>query len=45
MKELLADLDRWRRLGKRIVLARVVDIEGSGPATPERRWPSARTAR
>lgn len=34
MKELLRDLDRWRRQGKRIALARVVDIEGSGPRDP-----------
>lgn len=34
MKELLSDLDRWRRRGHRAVLARVVDIEGSGPRAP-----------
>ncbi len=34
MKELLADLQRWRRAGHRVVLARVVDIEGSGPRLP-----------
>lgn len=34
MKELLRDLDRWRAQGKRIALARVVDIEGSGPRLP-----------
>ena len=34
MKELLRDLDRWRKQGKRIALARVVDIEGSGPRDP-----------
>ena len=34
MKELLDDLDRWRRDGKRVALARVVDIEGSGPREP-----------
>jgi xanthine dehydrogenase accessory factor len=34
MKELLRDLDRWRTQGKRIALARVVDIEGSGPRLP-----------
>jgi xanthine dehydrogenase accessory factor len=34
VKELLADLDRWRRQGKRVALARVVDIEGSGPRDP-----------
>jgi xanthine dehydrogenase accessory factor len=34
MKELVRDLDRWRKQGKRIALARVVDIEGSGPRLP-----------
>ncbi|HZB41953.1 MAG TPA: XdhC/CoxI family protein [Ilumatobacter sp.] len=34
MKELLDDLDRWRASGKRIAVARVVDIEGSGPREP-----------
>jgi xanthine dehydrogenase accessory factor len=34
MRELLRDLDRWRRQGKQIVVARVVDIEGSGPRDP-----------
>lgn len=34
MKELLADIDRWRRAGTPVVLARVVDIEGSGPRLP-----------
>lgn len=34
MKEILADLDRWRRAGRRIAIARVVDIEGSGPRLP-----------
>jgi len=31
MRELLDDIDRWRTAGKRIALARVVDIQGSGP--------------
>ena len=31
MKELLDELDRWRRSGIRVALARVVDIDGSGP--------------
>ena len=30
----MADLDRWRRQGKRVALARVVDVEGSGPRLP-----------
>jgi xanthine dehydrogenase accessory factor len=34
VKEILDDLDRWRAEGKRVALARVVDIEGSGPRDP-----------
>lgn len=34
MKDLLADIDRWRADGKRVAIARVVDIEGSGPRDP-----------
>ena len=34
MKELLDDLDRWRAAGKQVAVARVVDIEGSGPRDP-----------
>lgn len=34
MRDLLADLDRWRRQGKAVAIARVVDIEGSGPRDP-----------
>ena len=34
MKEILNDLERWQRQGKRIALARVVDLEGSGPRQP-----------
>ena len=34
MKEILDDIDRWRDAGQRIALARVVDIEGSGPRDP-----------
>lgn len=34
MREILEDLDRWRAAGRRVVLARVVDIEGSGPRLP-----------
>ena len=34
MKEIVKDLDRWKRDGKRIAVARVVDIEGSGPRLP-----------
>ena len=34
MKDLLSDLDRWRAAGKQVALARVVDVEGSGPRGP-----------
>ena len=34
MREILGDLDRWQRQGKQVALARVVDIEGSGPRLP-----------
>jgi xanthine dehydrogenase accessory factor len=34
VKEILNDLERWRRQGKRVALARVVDLEGSGPRLP-----------
>lgn len=34
MRDLLTDLDRWRARGDRVALARVVDIEGSGPREP-----------
>jgi xanthine dehydrogenase accessory factor len=34
VREILADLDRWRAAGTRVALARVVDIDGSGPRLP-----------
>ena len=34
MREILADLERWRRQGRRVALARVIDLEGSGPRLP-----------
>ena len=34
MRELIDHLDRWRRAGRRVALARVVDVEGSGPREP-----------
>ncbi|MFT7601997.1 MAG: xanthine dehydrogenase accessory factor [Acidimicrobiales bacterium] len=34
MREILSDLERWQKQGKKVALARVVDIEGSGPRLP-----------
>lgn len=34
MKEVLSDIERWRSEGKRVALARVVGLEGSGPRLP-----------
>jgi xanthine dehydrogenase accessory factor len=34
VKELLDDIDRWQAAGQRVAVARVVDIEGSGPRDP-----------
>ncbi len=34
MNDLLDDIERWRSAGERIAIARVVDIEGSGPRDP-----------
>ncbi|HLI54160.1 MAG TPA: XdhC family protein [Acidimicrobiales bacterium] len=34
MKEVLADIERWRSEGKKVALARVVGVEGSGPRLP-----------
>ena len=34
MRELLDAIDRWRAAGDRVAIARVVDIEGSGPRGP-----------
>lgn len=31
MQEIIGDLRRWRAQGKRVALARVVDVEGSAP--------------
>lgn len=31
MRDLLDDLERWRDAGKRVAVARVVDIQGSSP--------------
>ena len=34
MNEILADIERWRSAGQSIAVARIVDIEGSGPRDP-----------
>ena len=34
MKEVLDDIERWRSAGKRVAVARVVGVEGSGPRLP-----------
>jgi xanthine dehydrogenase accessory factor len=34
VRDLLSGLDRWRRAGTRVALARVVDVDGSGPRDP-----------
>ncbi len=34
MKEILEDIERWRAAGQRVALARVVDVDGSGPRLP-----------
>lgn len=34
MKEILADIDRWRAHDKRVAVARVVGLDGSGPRDP-----------
>ena len=34
MKEVLDDIERWRSEGKRVAIARVVAVEGSGPRDP-----------
>lgn len=34
MQELLDDIDRWRAAGQRVAVARVTDLDGSGPRDP-----------
>jgi xanthine dehydrogenase accessory factor len=34
MKDVLDDIERWRSQGKRVAVARVVGLEGSGPRDP-----------
>ena len=34
MKDVIGDIERFRRAGKRVAVARVVGLEGSGPRDP-----------
>lgn len=34
MKEVIGDVERWRKAGLRVAVARVVGVEGSGPRDP-----------
>src|SRR2546429_9526805 len=34
MKEVMSEIERWRASGKRVAVARVVEVEGSGPRDP-----------
>ncbi len=34
MLEVLSEIERWRGAGKRVAVARVVGVEGSGPRDP-----------
>jgi xanthine dehydrogenase accessory factor len=34
VRDILDDIERWRAAGKSVAVARVVDIEGSGPRDP-----------
>ncbi|MDQ1397077.1 MAG: hypothetical protein QOG64_2336 [Acidimicrobiaceae bacterium] len=34
MKDVLNDIERWRSAGKRVAVARVVGLDGSGPRDP-----------
>jgi xanthine dehydrogenase accessory factor len=34
VREVLSDIDRWKAEGQRVAIARVVDVEGSGPRDP-----------
>ena len=34
MKEVLDDIERWRADGRRVAIARVVGVDGSGPRDP-----------
>ena len=34
MREILDDIDRWRAAGKKVAVARVINVQGSGPRLP-----------
>jgi xanthine dehydrogenase accessory factor len=34
MRDVIDDIERWRASGRRVAVARVVDVEGSGPREP-----------
>jgi xanthine dehydrogenase accessory factor len=34
VRDVLDDIERWRSAGHRVAVARVVDVEGSGPREP-----------
>ena len=34
MREVLDDIERWRAAGRKVAVARVVGVEGSGPRDP-----------
>jgi xanthine dehydrogenase accessory factor len=34
MRDVIDDIERWRASGHRVAVARVVDVEGSGPREP-----------
>ncbi len=34
MKEIVKDIRRWQKQGKKIAVARVIDLDGSGPRLP-----------
>jgi len=34
LKEILSDIEKWKKSNKRVALARVVKVEGSGPRDP-----------
>ena len=34
MRDLLDELERWRSAGEQVAIARVVDLDGSGPREP-----------